>query len=294
MRTIYDQFAKQVTLEALGKAGAVHTDQEVSPDAGRIDVYFAPDGAMPGDALSMLGLLGRIGTGPCTLEPFHHTPSGMQVLDCLCKHHWFRKLLTRRKVGAPLPLQWIISAGRPDGVIAGLRFDPLAEVWGPGIYEISTLLHTRLVVVAELPETRDTLLLRLMGAGKVLERAIRELESLPPETLERALALPILLQLRLDVRADPMKRTKEDEEFMMLTQNSLEKYTEEQRNIGRAEGIHEALLELYADRFGPPPAEVEGTIRQVNDRAVLRAWHKLVATGSAEDVRSAIRAHRTS
>jgi hypothetical protein len=46
------------------------------------------------------------------------------------------------------------------------------------------------VVVKELPVTRDTLLLRLLGAGSVLKHAIAELQALPAEAPERRLALP--------------------------------------------------------------------------------------------------------
>ena len=53
-------------------------------------------------------------------------------------------------------------------------------------------LHcTRLVVVSELPVTRDTLLVRLLGAGSTLKHAIAELQALPAEAPERRLALPV-------------------------------------------------------------------------------------------------------
>ena len=48
----------------------------------------------------------------------------------------------------------------------------------PGFYEGPPLLWTRLVVVNELPVARDTLLLRLLGAGAVLRQAIAELKEL--------------------------------------------------------------------------------------------------------------------
>lgn len=85
---------------------------------------------------------------------------------------------------------------------------------GPGgIYESPLLYCTRLVVVSELPVTRDTLLVRLLGAGAVLKQAIAELEALPSNALERRLALPVLLQLHLTVPADPAQQTSDDQEF---------------------------------------------------------------------------------
>jgi len=46
-----------------------------------------------------------------------------------------------------------------------------------------------MIVVSELPSTRDTLCLRILGAGKVLAAALKELAALPPADLERALLL---------------------------------------------------------------------------------------------------------
>ena len=133
-------------------------------------------------------------------------------MDCVCKQHLFRTLLKRRRPRPPLPTQWIVSSGRPEIALRGLEFKASVR-WGAGVHDAPALTHTRLVVVGELPETRDTLLLRLMGAGSVLLRAWKELKTLPKEAPERALALPILLRLRLEIPADPKKRTKDDEEL---------------------------------------------------------------------------------
>jgi hypothetical protein len=111
-----------------------------------------------------------------------------------------------------MPTQWVISSGRPDSGIEGLRFRPLTG-WPSGIYEAPPLLWTRIVVVSELPGGRDTLLLRLLGARAVLKKAILELQALPAEAPERMLALPILVRLRLAVPADPAMRNDDDKEF---------------------------------------------------------------------------------
>jgi hypothetical protein len=96
--------------------------------------------------------------------------------------------------------------------------------WPSGIYEGPPLLWTRLVVVSELPVARDTLLLRLLGAGQVLKQAIAELKELQEEAPERMLALPILVRLRLEVPTDLSKRTSEDQEFLMDTQDIVENW----------------------------------------------------------------------
>src|SRR5262249_52768459 len=155
---------------------------------------------------------GRMTAGPSTLELFHCTPNGDELVTCLTKHSQFRHVLSLRDTPPPSPTQWVISSGRPDGGIEGLWFRRMDD-WPSGIYAGPPLLWTRLVVVSELPVTRGTLLLRLLGAGQVLKQAIAELKALPEEEPERRLALPVLVRLRLEVPTDPLKLTSDDQEF---------------------------------------------------------------------------------
>lgn len=292
MRTPFDQFAKQMARAGFAPAGPVHTDEEVSPDARRIDIWFTPTAPGVEEALRPLGLLGRIGLTACTLEPFHRTPGGLDVMDCVCKQHLFRGILSRREPQTPLPTQWIISSGRPDTALSGLRFEPSPE-WGPGIYGAPPLTFTRLVVAAELPPTRDTLLLRLLGAGPVLARALAELYLLPSGAPERALALPILLSLRFEVSTDPTRRTEDEQEFFMSTQETVEKFIQQQRSEGRSEGrgegVREDVVDLFVQRFGEPPADVAAIVERTKDVAVLRGWLRLVAWAPEEEVLATLR-----
>ena len=211
MRTRYDQFGKQMLRAALERRGPVESEAEV-PASGtrRIDLWFTPDAAAA--ATDRFGLLGRITTAPSTIELFHDTPSAEDLVACIVKHGEFRRYLSLRESPPPIPMQWVISSGRPRRGIDGLRLRPIAG-WPRGIYEAPPLLWTRLVVVSELPTTSDTLLLRLLGADSVLTRAIAELKAMHAGAPERALALPILLRLRLDIPRDPAQRTADDQAF---------------------------------------------------------------------------------
>jgi hypothetical protein len=111
------------------------------------------------------------------------------------------------------------------------------------------------VVVNELPVTRDTLLVRLLGAGSVLKQAIAELQALPVEAPERRLALPVLLRLRLTVPIDPAQRTSDDQEFLMNTQDIVDTW----RREAIQEGERKVLLRQLRRRFG---AEVDGEIER--------------------------------
>jgi hypothetical protein len=116
-----------------------------------------------------------------------------------------------------------------------------------------------LVVVNELPVVRDTLLVRLLGAGSVLKHAISELQALPAEAPERTLALPVLLRLRLTVPTDPAQQTRDDQEFLMDTQDIVETWRREAIQEGLEQGERKLLLRLLQRRFG---AEMDSTAEQ--------------------------------
>lgn len=256
-RTRFDQAGKQLVREALESRCSIETDAEVPADTRRIDLWVTARDASA-SLPDHLGLLERITSGSVTLEFFHNTPSGDELAVCLIKHGEFRHFLSRRKTLPPLPMQWVISSGRPDAGIRGLGFRP-ATRWPSGIYESPPLQWTRLVVVTELPVVRDTLLVRLLGAGSVLKHAISELQALPAEAPERTLALPVLLRLRLTVPTDPAQQTRDDQEFLMDTQDIVETWRRETLQEGLEQGERKLLLRLLQRRFG---AEMDGTAEQ--------------------------------
>ena len=236
MRNRYDQFGKQMVRTALEGCCTIETDAEVPAEARRIDLWL-----MLRDASASLpehlGLLGTIASRASTLEFFHNTPSSDELVACLIKQAEFRFHLPRRMAAPPLPLpiQWIISSGRPDRCIEGLSFRPM-DGWPSGIYEGPPLLWTRLVVVNELPVTRSTLMLRLLGARAVLRQAIAELKALPADAPERMLALPLLVQYRVTAESEPDMRTPEDEEFLMDTAGIAD-IVETWRQLAVQEGV---------------------------------------------------------
>jgi hypothetical protein len=150
------------------------------------------------------------------------------------------------------------------------------------------------VVVNELPVARNTLLLRLCGAGAVLKRAIAELKELQADAPERTLALPILLRLRLTVPSDPAKQTTDDQEFLMDTQDIVETWRREAIAEGREEGVARSLVEVYQARFGAMPDELRAVVEDTDDEPTLITWLRLASTRSADEVAAAIRSFHPS
>jgi len=77
-----------------------------------------------------------------------------------------------------------------------------------GVYQAPSVLHTGLVVLSQLPETPSTLILRLMGTGRTLQRALAELERLPEDARERHVAVPALLEYRAALLEQPARTPK--------------------------------------------------------------------------------------
>ena len=283
---------RQSGKELLSPAGPVETDAEVSPETGRIALWGNPDPKRARKVLAPLGLFGRIGMRACVLERYHRTPSVELVADSMVRHRQFCREISRRKPRPPEPIQWILSARSAAEALSGLRFR--RSRLSQGIYEAPVVWRTRLVVLSELPETRDTLLLRLLGAGNTLRRAVAEVTRLPEDAPEHRLALQLLVELRLQIPADPARQTRSEQEFLMSTVD-VDKYlsdikragVQEGREMGlkegRDEGFGEAVLAVCRTRFGSAPAALTSAVKAANDSAELRWMLDLVTTASSKE-----------
>jgi hypothetical protein len=315
MRTRFDQLAKGILEQALSAAGEVRTQEEIPGEVQSADVWFEP---APGNAAAraQLGLLGRIAATSCLIEPFHTTPGAGPVLDCVSKQLTLRRNLVRearRNSGdAPLiPRLWLLSVGRPRSVLTGLRFEQLSG-WPPGIWQGPPLLRTYVVVLRDLPATRETLALRLLGAGQSFWRAVEELRDLPADAWEPHAFLPLLLAYRVRISQDPEEASEIDmsyakklrdiyDDWERRVQEQSEARGEEKgrtegmkegmkegRTEGEQAGIRESIEACYRARFGDFPADLRAAVDAMNDVVTLRRWVALCATVPAEDIAAAI------
>jgi Domain of unknown function (DUF4351) len=151
------------------------------------------------------------------------------------------------------------------------------------------LLWTRLVVVSELRVVRDTLLLRLLGAGEVLRQAIGELKALRAEDPMRSLALPLLVRLRLEIPADPAEQTDDDQEFLMNTQDIVEAWRQEAVQEGERKGVQKGertvLLRLLRRRFGDAvDAHVEQRIATASSEQIDSWTMRILSAATLAEV----------
>ncbi|MBX7193738.1 MAG: DUF4351 domain-containing protein [Sandaracinaceae bacterium] len=295
-RVPYDQAAKALLQTALAPLGRAEVQCEVSAGEPQwVDVLFEPDGAPHDDAHGLLADMARTAS---LFEPFRDAPSTDDLLGCL------RKQLALARGREAVPVLWIIAGGRPDALLRGMKMRPTPG-WPRGVYASPSreVLPVFVVVTSELPVTRGTLLLRLMGAGTTLVRAVRETRALPENAWERrpAMAALTVLRSRIDSLDPP------ETELAMEINETYEQWEERVKSAaravaiaeglargiaegrvegkaeGKAEGKGEALLRLLAQRFGPIPPQLEHRIRAASEHELDAMLDRLFTASSLEE-----------
>jgi hypothetical protein len=293
-----DQFSKNILREALSRACMAETEVEVLAATQKIDVYAVPDPARAAELFQM-GLLGWLSEEPSLFEPFRNTPNLVRVRRCLRKQlTWHGELERRARTTSgvvydeddddpsPVPFPWLVvmSPGRPETAL---------DVYGcqavrKGVYEAVAGLHTRVVVLAELPRTRETLLLRLLGAGRLLREALADLGATPADAWERRVAMPLLLHFRI---ASGAPAADEEDDVREDIRAWYEEYQRKEENLrtlaldeGRREGEARALLAALRARGIPVPDDARERILNEKDPERLERWveRAVVAASLAE------------
>jgi hypothetical protein len=244
-----------------------------------------------------LGLLGRLASLLCLIELFSGAPGEEKVIDCVGKLIAFRQEQRREgdkakreqehegeaKPVPPFikPFLWIISAGRPSSVLSLLGAVP-AEGWPRGVYmspgkpidaggagpvEPGGMLRVGIVVASDLPRDRSTILVRIMAGGAGLPTALADLAALSADAYERDVASMDVLELRQALGSKP-NRTIEEEEFIVSTQNIVEKLRDE----ARAEEAARAVLTALRVRGIAVPDGVRERIVAQTDPSLLERW----------------------
>jgi Domain of unknown function (DUF4351) len=172
---------------------------------------------------------------------------------------------------------WIIT---PTLAVHKLEtFGALATTWGRGIYLLSKGLQTGIIVVHQLPVTTETLLLRLMGKGRVQQAAMAEVAALPVEHPYRKSLLNLLVSYRMELAAKQNAEPEEQELVMQLSPLYLEQLEAarldgerqgEQRGEqrGKLKGQQDLVLQLLARQVGSISAEVERRVRSLSTEQI--------------------------
>jgi hypothetical protein len=280
MRTPFDRFAKEAWSAILERAARVETESEVAADVQFVDLTFEPDPSKLA-ALEPFGLVASmVKEGPGLLEFFHSAPTVDDVLFCIQKQIERRRKRSDPAV-QPAPRLWILAAGRPIKVLDELGFVHDAA-WPWGVHRCAPGFLVKLIVVSDLPITRDTLLLRILGAGPVLKAALAELAALPADAPERGAVLPIML--RLWGERGGAAQSAEDEDFYMSSQAFVDQWERELLAKGALKSTRDVLTRLLRARFGELDAAAESRIATATAEELDRWVDRVIVAARIDDV----------
>jgi hypothetical protein len=204
-QNLFDQLSKQYLEEFLAPLGTVQRQYEIPGEPKFADVWFVPNPDALPDAFPApdLGLLGSMVEKPCLLEPYRNVPTRTEVRVSILKLLWVqederRKAQQDELAEDNLPQLWILAATTSKPLLEESEGKTKSD-WMPGVYFLPRILKTAIVAIDQLPETEETLWLRILGRDATQERAIREVLALPPEYPRRNTILRLLASWRVRI-----------------------------------------------------------------------------------------------
>jgi hypothetical protein len=178
----------------------------------------------------------------------------------------------------PFAPKVVLSPGRPETALDAYRCEPVQA----GVYHAVPGLVMRVVVLAELPRTRATLLLRLLGSGRRFREAVADLAALPRDAWEKSVAVPLLLHFGLD-QQEPT--ADEEDEVSAEIRAWFEEYKQQLRDEGRAEEAARAVLTALRVRGIAVPDILRKRILIEKDPEILERWlERAIVAASIADV----------
>jgi hypothetical protein len=247
-RTPHDSFAKEWMQEVLTDFGEIEIEKQIAGEVRKIDLYFCPYPESLDD-LKSLGILGRMVSTPSLLEPFRNAVPEWEICSCREKRFHLeaelRRKTTRQKTKRSKhhrPFVWILSPTFSKQQQKSFRTEEKPR-WGTGVYFLPDPDRTAVIAIHNLPNTPDTLLLRLLGRGQVQADAISELIKLPSDHPYRGEILRHISRLQINLKIRQNK-TKDIREVMMNLAPAYDKWLEETLTQGRQEAQAAIALRL--------------------------------------------------
>ena len=253
-RFIHDEFAKDYLEELLKNYGTVEPDKKVSGEKKEIDILFTPSAQQTYD-LQLIGVLGRFAEYPAILEPFRNAAPADEICDCIIKVLEVKAKLRREAKANNTKLQeekipklWVLTPTASQTVLSGFNIKQ-KEGWLPGVYFLGDNLRSAIVAIHQLPQTSETLWLRLLGRGRVQEQAIEELQQLPPSNPFQQATLKLVYNLRQNLRAN-QNLEEDDRELIMRLEPLYQQDRERAKQEGRKEGEQRVIIRFLNRRLG--------------------------------------------
>jgi hypothetical protein len=269
----HDQFAKDLLESLLSPFGKVETDRKISGEVREIDVCFFPYSAA--EHLPSLGLLSKLASTGVAFEPFRNPVSADEIRSCEGKLLDLHAELNRqsKRQQQPndtlLPMLWILTPTLAAATLKSFGAITNVEDWGNGVYLFPPGQKTGIVVIHQLPETPDTLWLRILGKRKVQQRAIAEINRLDLNSPYRQNALKLLADLMVVLDARQNQNNHETELLMSLRTSAIyleqiEKITQQGIQQGRSEEGRALVLKQLTRKLGNLSTELRTKVSELS------------------------------
>jgi hypothetical protein len=267
-RFVHDEFAKDYLEELLKPYGEVKSSEKVSGEIKEIDVLFTPS-AQQNSNIELLGILGRFAEFPAILEPFRNAASGDEICDCLQKLLEVKAGLRRdakanktKLQDSNIPKLWVLTPTASPAILSSFNVNQKSG-WLPGIYFLGDALRTAIVAIHQLPQTSETLWLRILGRGSTQSQAIVELSALPLNHPYKEATLELVYNLRENLRINQNLES-DDRELIMRLEPLYQQDRERAKKEGKEEGQQDLIIRQLNRRFGDIDASLIEQIRELS------------------------------
>ena len=287
-RFIHDKFAKDYLEELLKDYGEVKASEKVSGEIKEIDVLFTPAKHQSSN-IQILGLLGRLAQQPAIIEPYRNPASTDEICDCILKLLEIKALLRREAKAnktklqdSEIPKLWVLTP-----TISETRLSSFGTVqkagWVSGVHFLADALRTAIVAIHQLPQTPETLWLRLLGRGSVQSQAIIELQALPLDYPYQKQTLELVYNLRENLRVN-QELEADDRELIMRLEPLYQRNREQAKEEGRQEGKQDLILRLLNRRIGEMDASLIEQIKSLSIEQLENLGEALLDFSSVTDL----------
>ena len=144
------------------------------------------------------------------------------------------------------------------------------------------------VVTGKLPQTEDTLWLRLLGRGRCQEKALRKVIGQPGDSLLHREVMLAISRWHRTAAEQAEGLTEEERELQMLTEQFVEEWTnwkQRSHDEGRVEATASAVLSVLRVRGIAVSDAARQRILAQKDPERLEHWHeRAVVAGSVAEV----------
>lgn len=284
----FDQLSKQYLEELLAPIGSVKRQYEVPGESKFVDVWFVPVTTIVQQATD-LGLLGRIAQTKGLLEPFRNAPTRTEIRACLLKLLWIQEDERRKAEQAgqklketALPQLWILAATSTKPVLQAFKAE-LDSRWSPGVFLLGEGLKAAIVAIDQLPETEDTLWLRLLGRDQTQERAIRAVLALPDDHPKRNSTLRLLASWKVKIEMGELLDFTNQEAVMAFSEAFLQ-WEQQTQAKSRQDGEKALILRLLPRKVGALPESMRSQIEALSISQLEALGEALLDFSSLSDL----------